>query len=70
MRGRMNKDLLISVDLGTSGSTCICSNLPYGNLTSRTLVTDHPYYGDWILEGYQTLVAGVFRRFRDEITRF
>jgi xylulokinase len=57
------------VSLGTAGATGICLNQEYRDPTGRTFVTDHPCYGDWMLEGYQPAAAGVFRWFRDEIAR-
>ena len=55
------------VSLGTAGATGICLDEEYRDPTGRTFVTDHPCYGDWMLEGYQPAAAGVFRWFRDEI---
>ncbi|MBI9106094.1 MAG: hypothetical protein JEZ04_05065 [Spirochaetales bacterium] len=57
------------VSLGTAGATGICLNHEYRDPTGRTFVTNHPCYGDWMLEGYQPAAAGVFRWFRDEIAR-
>ncbi len=57
------------VSLGTAGATGICLDHPYRDPTGRTFVTNHPCYGDWMLEGYQPAAAGVFRWFRDEIAR-
>jgi len=55
------------VSLGTAGATGICLDKPYRDSTGRTFVTNHPCYGDWMLEGYQPAAAGVFRWFRDEV---
>ena len=55
------------ISLGTAGATGICLDQPYRDPTGRTFVTNHPSYGDWMLEGYQPAAAGVFRWFRDEI---
>jgi len=57
------------VSLGTAGATGICLDHEYRDKTGRTFVTNHPCYGDWMLEGYQAAAAGVFRWFRDEIAR-
>ncbi len=57
------------VSLGTAGATGICLDQEYRDKTGRTFVTNHPCYGDWMLEGYQPAAAGVFRWFRDEIAR-
>ena len=56
------------VSLGTAGATGICLDKHYRDPTGGTFVTDHPCYGDWMIEGYQPAAAGVFRWFRDEIS--
>lgn len=59
----------LSVTLGTSGNATTFLNKPYKDPLEKAMVTNHPIYGTWELEGYIASAAGVWRWFRDEIAR-
>ena len=57
----------LSVTLGTSGNATTFLNRPFKDPSRKAMVTNHPIYGTWELEGYIASAAGVWRWFRDEI---
>ena len=59
----------LSVTLGTSGNATTFLDKPFRDPGRKAMVTNHPIYGTWELEGYIASAAGVWRWFRDEIAQ-
>ena len=57
----------LSVTLGTSGNATTFLRKAFKDPARKAMVTNHPIYGTWELEGYIASAAGVWRWFRDEI---
>jgi len=57
----------LSVTLGTSGNATTFLKKPFKDPKQKAMITNHPIYGTWELEGYIASAAGVWRWFRDEI---
>ncbi len=59
----------LSVTLGTSGNATTFLEKPLKDPNQKAMITNHPIYGTYEMEGYIASAAGVWRWFRDEIAR-
>ncbi len=58
-----------SVSMGTAGNANAFLEYPFRDPAGKSMVVNHSIYGKWQIEGHQAGAAGVFRWFRDEVTR-
>ncbi len=60
---------IASVSMGTAGNANAFLESSFRDPAGKNMIVNHSIYGKWQIEGHQAGAAGVFRWFRDEITR-
>lgn len=62
-------DGYLSTSMGTAGNANAFLDTPFRDPNGKSMVLNHAIYGKWAIEGHQAGAAGVYRWFRDEVTR-